>query len=61
MKLINFKCTKCETEEEILYSSTEKIPSEIKCSQCWAIAKQWNFKSNSQKWRYNDGGYKGTK
>ena len=55
MKLINYKCTKCDTEEEILYSSSDKVPDEIKCSQCWSIANKFNFKNNRHKWRHNDG------
>ena len=53
MKLLNYKCTHCDTETEILQSVSDPIEDEIQC-KCGAKAVKWNFKQNNQNWKYND-------
>ena len=49
MKLINYKCTNCNHQEEELYRSNEKIKASIVCQKCGKKMKQFNFKCNTQR------------
>ena len=52
MKLINYKCPKCEYEkEELLLKEEEMI---LYCPKCKTKMKEWNFKNNNQRYFYCD-------
>jgi hypothetical protein len=56
MKLINYICPKCNNETEILYTTEElkDLEDKIVYCQCKSKMKIFNFKNNSQVWKYND-------
>ena len=57
MKLLNYKCVKCGREYEELLSTYEEIElgdQLIICPVCDNEMKPFNFKNNSQTWKYND-------
>ncbi len=58
MKLVAFKCNNpdCKFEEEDLFNDSEKVPKMLKhfCPTCGGILYKFNFKNNSQVWKYND-------
>ena len=54
MRLINYRCTECDQEIEILEKHGEKKPDEIECPFCGAPSKQFNLKQNIQRWKFFD-------
>ena len=55
MRLVNFRCEKCGSEQEYLYDDIEHIPEEIICTECGKFpAKRFDFKNNKHRWRYID-------
>ena len=58
MKLVGYKCEKCEHQEEEFFGDTEKPPKKLgkKCEKCGSVMKLWNFKNNPHRWNYLDRG-----
>ena len=56
MKLVNYKCTECSYEEEILYRDRERVRKVLVhvCPICGAELKKFNFKNNKQQWKFMD-------
>lgn len=50
MKLINYKCDKCEQEMEQLFADFEDIPQFVPCiCEHDVYMKKWNVKNNGQR------------
>ena len=58
MKIVNFKCTGCGKEKEELLTEQEiregAKESQV-CEFCKSTMKLWNFKNNSQVWKFEIG------
>lgn len=66
MKLINFRCSNCNNEEEYFEDDTDEIGqgkfyylynntwTPISCSKCQCTMNRFDFKNNSQRWKYCD-------
>jgi hypothetical protein len=66
MKLINFRCSKCDNEEEYfddevgqigqtgMYCLAENHLIFVLCSKCKSTMNRFDFKNNSQRWKYCD-------
>jgi len=57
MKLINYICTQCNENTEILYRSDETVSTETTCEKCGSNAKLFNIKNNTQVWKQKDWGF----
>ena len=60
MKLINYRCSAClGYEKEEIFEIGDEIPEKLEtliCPKCGGTLTKWNFKNNSQRWLFCDGG-----
>jgi len=58
MKFVNYRCSACHKhEQEEVYTTGQEIPDQLSgkyCPICGGLLKKWNFKNNSQQWKYMD-------
>ena len=56
MKLVNYKCTECSYQEEVLYNDSEEVKESLIniCPSCGGNLKKYNFKNNQQVWKFMD-------
>lgn len=55
MKLVNYRCAKCEKDFEEYFYNDEEIPEELPdevCEDCGGKLVKWNFKKNDQVWHW---------
>jgi hypothetical protein len=60
VRLVNYKCTECGREAEVLYNDTEEQIEVYSCPGttdegiCMGNCVKYDFKNNSQRWRFHD-------
>lgn len=56
MKLVNFRCDRCDRDHEEIFLDTAEIPDvfEEKCEVCGGVMKKFNYKCNVHRAYVND-------
>ena len=57
MKMVGYKCKKCDKQVEELFQDTENPPKhlDVKC-ECGGTFEKWDYKNNPHRWNFNDRG-----